>query len=319
MAKSQKLGAPPYNSPMPPALEFEHITKEYRGWFGRNQVCALDDFSLRVEPGEIFGFLGPNGAGKTTAIHIAMGFMRSTHGSGQMLGQRFGDARTRSRVGFLAETVALYHRPVAHLVRFYGALNSVRDLQLRQRTREVLEILDLTEVADRNASKLSRGMMQRVGLAQALVNDPELLILDEPTAALDPPARVAVRELLLALRAAGKTIFLSSHQLSEIELISDRVAILHRGRIRRLGCTSDLLESHERLQVVVHGIDPGAFEGATTSNGFMTFEVPASAQRGAIERVWSLGGEIVRLNPARRSLEQIFMEITQNAGEEPHR
>jgi ABC-2 type transport system ATP-binding protein len=304
---------------MPAALEFEHITKEYRVWFGRNPICALDDFSLRIEPGEIFGFLGPNGAGKTTAIHIAMGFMRPTHGSGQMLGRRFGDAHTRSRVGFLAETVALYHRPVARLVRFYGALNGVRDPQLRQRTREVLETLELTDVADRNAGKLSRGMLQRAGLAQALVNDPELLVLDEPTSALDPPARVAIRELLLTLRAAGKTIFLSSHQLSEIELISDRVAILHRGRIRRLGRTSDLLESRERLQVVARGIAPDAFDGATTSDGCVTLDVLASAQRAAIERVWSLGGEIVRVNPARRSLEQIFMEITQNADKELRR
>jgi ABC-2 type transport system ATP-binding protein len=301
---------------MPPALEFEHITKEYHGWFGRNPVCALDDFSLRVEPGEIFGFLGPNGAGKTTAINIAMGFMRPTRGSGKMLGHRFGDARTRSRIGFLAETVALYHRPVGSLVCFYGALNGVRDPRLRQRTREVLEALELTDVAGRNAGKLSRGMLQRVGLAQALVNDPELLVLDEPTWALDPPARVAVRELLLAVRTSGKTIFLSSHQLSEIELISDRVAILHRGRIRRLGRTSDLLESRDRLQVVARGIGSDAFEGATASDGCVTFDVVASAQRAVIERVWSLGGEIVRLNPARRSLEQIFLEITQNAVEE---
>jgi ABC-2 type transport system ATP-binding protein len=304
---------------MPPALEFEHITKEYRGWFGRNPVCALDDFSLRVESGEIFGFLGPNGAGKTTAIHIAMGFMRSTRGSGQMLGRRFGDARTRSRVGFLAETVALHHQPVARLLRFYGALNGMRDPQLRQRTGEVLETLELTDVAGRNVGKLSRGMLQRVGLAQAIVNDPELLVLDEPTSALDPPARVAVRELLLAVRDAGKTIFLSSHQLSEIELISDRVAILHLGRIRRISRTADLLESRERLQVVARGIGPDAFEGATASNGYVIFDVLASAQRAVIERVWSLGGEIVRVNPAHRSLEQIFMEITQNSGEEPRR
>jgi ABC-2 type transport system ATP-binding protein len=302
--------------PIFPALEFERITKHYRAWLGRKTVGALDDFSLRVEPGEIFGFLGPNGAGKTTAIHIAMGFMRPTRGSGQMLGQRFGDARTRSRVGFLGENVALYHRPVGRLVRFYGALNGLRDPQLRQRTREVLEALELTDVADRNAGKLSRGMLQRVGLAQALVNDPELLVLDEPTSALDPPARIAVRELLLAARAAGKTVFLSSHQLSEVESICDRVAILHHGRIRRLGRTSDLLESRERLQVVARGIAPEAFQGASTSNGLITFDVLSSEQRAAIERVWSLGGEVVRVNPAHRSLEQIFMEITQSTGEE---
>jgi ABC-2 type transport system ATP-binding protein len=300
-----------------PDLEFEHISKDYRAWFGRKAVCALKDFSLRIEPGEIFGFLGPNGAGKTTAIHIAMGFMRPTRGSGQMLGHKFGDARTRSRVGFLAETVALYHRPVASLVRFYGALNGLRDGQLRQRTRELLETLELADVADRNAGKLSRGMLQRVGLAQALINDPELLILDEPTSALDPPARIAVRELLLSFRAGGKTVFLSSHQLSEVEMICDRVGILHQGGIRELGRTSELLESRQRVEMVVRGIEPSCFEGASISNGYVTFKVLAGAQRAAIERVWSLGGEIVRVNPVRRSLEQIFMEITNSTGEEP--
>lgn len=299
---------------MPPALEFHHVSKEYRGWFGGSRVCALDDFSLRVEPGEIFGFLGPNGAGKTTAIHIAMGFMRCTRGSGQMLGKQFGDVRSRSRVGFLAENVAVYHRPVASLVRFYGALNGVRDPQLRHNVREVLSALELTDVADRTSGKLSHGMLQRVGLAQALVNDPELLVLDEPTSALDPAARVAVRELLFALRAAGKTVFLSSHQLSEVELISDRVAIVHRGRIRRLGKTSELLESQERLQVVARGIAVDAFDRATARDGFIILDVPALAQQETIERVWSLGGEIVRVNPLRRSLEQIFMELTRDAG-----
>jgi ABC-2 type transport system ATP-binding protein len=299
---------------MPCALEFDHVTKQYRGWFGRNAVCALDEFSLRVESGEIFGFIGPNGAGKTTAIHLAMGFMRPTRGSGQMLGQRFGDVRTRIRVGFLAENVALYDRPVDSIIRFYGALNGVRDPQLRQRVRYVLETLELIDVANRSSSKLSRGTLQRLGLAQALVNDPELLLLDEPTSALDPAARIAVRELLLALRVAGKTVFLSSHQLSEVELISDRVAIVHRGYVRRLGKTPELLESQERLQVVARGIAPSAFEGAAAQNGLVTFDVPVPAQRETIERVWSLGGEIVRLNPLRRPLEEIFMELTQGAG-----
>lgn len=294
------------------ALEFENVTKEYRGFFGRNLVRALDDFSLHIHTGEIFGFLGPNGAGKTTAIHIAMGFMRPTRGSGRMLGRPFGDAPTRRRVGFLAEHVALYHRPAATLVRFYGALNGMHDPELHRRASVVLETLELTDVATRNAGKFSRGMLQRVGLAQALINDPELLILDEPTSALDPLGRVAVRELLLGAKAAGKTIFLSSHLLSEVELICDRVAILNRGRITRLGKTSELLESQERLQVIARGIDSRSFEGATTANGLVAFDILASAQRAAIERVWALGGEVVRVNPVRKSLEEIFVELTGN-------
>jgi ABC-2 type transport system ATP-binding protein len=290
-------------------LQYEHVTKQYGG-FMRPSVLALDDFSLTIERGEIFGFLGPNGAGKTTAIHLAMGFMRATRGKGVMLDQRFGYAPTRRRVGFLAENVALYHRPAGKLVRFYGALNGLRDPRLARAVRDVLQTLELTDVADRNIGRFSRGMLQRVGLAQALVNDPELLILDEPTSALDPLGRVAVREMLQRARNAGKTIFLSSHLLSEIELICDRVGILHRGRLVRLGRTTELLESSEQLEIVARGVPPGSFADAVAENGLLRFTVARPAQRETIERLWSLGGEIVRVNPVKRSLEDIFVELT---------
>jgi ABC-2 type transport system ATP-binding protein len=292
-------------------LQYEHVAKHYGGpW--RTAVIALDDFSLSVERSEIFGFLGPNGAGKTTAIHLAVGFMQATRGAGTMLGRPFGHAPTRRRVGFLAENVALYHRPATKLLRFYGALNGLRDPQLARAVRDVLETLELNDVAQRNIGKFSRGMLQRVGLAQALVNDPELLILDEPTSALDPLGRVAVRELLLRARNAGKTIFLSSHLLSEIELICDRVGILHRGRLERVGRTSDLLESSEQCEVVARGVLTAAFPQAVSMNedGLVRLTVARTAQRAAIERVWSLGGEIVRVNPVKRSLEDIFVELT---------
>jgi ABC-2 type transport system ATP-binding protein len=296
-----------------PVLEYEGISKEYRIWFSGRTVRALDNFSLRVGKGEIFGFLGPNGAGKTTAIHLAMGFMRPTHGHGRMLGRPFGDAHTRRRVGFLAENVALYHRPAGHLVRFYGALNGMHGQLLRERTRQVLGDVDLLSEFNRNAGKFSRGMLQRVGLAQALVNDPELLILDEPTSALDPLARVTVRELLLQQRNAGKTVFLSSHLLSEVETVCDRVAVLHGGRLVRLSKTADLLESRGQLEIVVRGIDPGMFPGAIRNNGVISFDVLLAAQRATLERVWAAGGEVVSVNPKRRSLEEIFLEITAEA------
>ena len=227
-------------------LEFDNVTKEYRSLASKRSLRALDGFSLAVEAGEIFGFLGPNGAGKSTAIHLAMGFMRPTSGNGRLLGERFGHPGTRRRVGFLAESVALYHRRAERLVRFYGALNGMGGTNLEKRARQALEIVGLGDHAKRNAGKFSRGMMQRVGLAQAIVNDPELLILDEPTSALDPLARVMVRELLLNARNAGKTIFLSSHLLSEVELVCDRVAVLHRGKLARLGKTTDLLQTGEQ-------------------------------------------------------------------------
>jgi ABC-2 type transport system ATP-binding protein len=291
-------------------LEFDNVTKEYRSFASKRRLRALDGFSLTVEAGEIFGFLGPNGAGKTTAIHLAMGFMRPTSGTGRLLGERFGHPGTRCRVGFLAESVALYHRRAERLVRFYGALNGMSGKHLEDRARQVLEIVGLQDHANRNAGKFSRGMLQRVGLAQAIVNDPELLILDEPTSALDPLSRVMVRELLLNARNAGKTVFLSSHLLSEVELVCDRVAVLHRGRLARMGRTTDLLQAGDQTEIVVRAIAVTQFKGAVARDGVVRFSVPAPNQREALEKVWNLGGEVVSVNPLRRSLEEIFLEVT---------
>ena len=295
---------------MPIVLEFDNVTKEYRSFASKRRLCALDGFNLTIEAGEIFGFLGPNGAGKSTAIHLAMGFMRATSGSGRLLGEPFGHPATRRRVGFLAESVALYHRPAERLVRFYGALNGMGGTDLEKRAREVLEIVGLQDHASRNAGKFSRGMLQRVGLAQAIVNDPDLLILDEPTSALDPLSRVMVRELLLGARNAGKTVFLSSHLLSEVELICDRVAVLHRGRLVRLGRTADLLRAGGQTEIVVRSVAATHFDGATAHDGVVSFRVPARAQRAALEKVWNLGGEVLSVNPLRRSLEELFLEVT---------
>jgi len=293
----------------PPVLQFDRVTKEYRSVWSRAAVRALDEFTLTVEQGEIYGFLGPNGAGKSTAIHLAMGFMRPTAGSGRMLGAPFGHAPTRRRVGFLAENVAFYHLPVQRLVWFYGALNAMRDPLLKRRAREMLELLEISPEANRNVGKLSRGMLQRVGLAQALVNDPELLLLDEPTSALDPLGRVAVRELLRALRNAGKTVFLSSHLLSEVETVCDRVAILHRGRLVRTGSTVDLLESRDESEITARGIAADHFQSPVVLDGVVRFTVKTPALRQELERIWRLGGEVVSVNPVRRSLEQIFVEL----------
>ncbi|HVZ17800.1 MAG TPA: ABC transporter ATP-binding protein, partial [Terriglobales bacterium] len=194
-------------------------------------------------------------------------------------------------------------------ISFYGALNGMRNPELTKRVADVLDLLELHDVEQRNASKLSRGMLQRVGLAQALVNDPELVILDEPTSALDPLGRVAVRELLVRMREQGKTIFLSSHLLSEIELICHRIAILNRGRLVRVGKTSELLESAEESEIVASGISD--WPGAAVNNGYFTVVVTRERQRETIEKIWAAGGEVVRVNPRRRSLEDIFIELTQ--------
>jgi ABC-2 type transport system ATP-binding protein len=298
----------------PAALEFDNITKEYRGFFKSESVKALDGFSLRVEQGEIFGFLGPNGAGKTTAIHIALGLLHSTKGKGSVLGHPFGHAVTRRRVGFLAENIALYHRPAARLVRFYGALNGMKGSDLRRRTREIFAELNLQSAAERNTARLSRGMLQRVGLAQALVNNPDLLILDEPTSALDPLGRIAVRDILKRFRQEGKTVFLSSHMLSEAEQICDRLAIVVHGRVKRVGSIPELLESQERFVITATGIDALMFPGSQ-QNGHIKITVPALEQRRMIEQIWLAGGEVIAVNPVRRTLEDLFVELAhQNGG-----
>jgi len=299
---------------MPLALEFENISKEYRRFTGA-RIAALESFSLQVHKGEIFGFLGPNGAGKTTAIHLAMGFMRATSGKGRMLDKPFGHAPTRRRVGFLAENVALYARPAEQLVRFYGGLNGMSGSLLKKRAGEMLEWVGLSQESRRSVGRFSRGMVQRVGLAQALVNDPDLLILDEPTSALDPLARVHVRELLLRMRESGKTVFLSSHLLSEVELVCDRVAILNKGRLVALGKTSELLQSGDKSIIVARGVPATAFPDATLENGVVRFAVPTVSQRSALEQVWILGGQVISVNPEHRSLEEIFLQLTRTSGE----
>ncbi|HEY1938378.1 MAG TPA: ABC transporter ATP-binding protein [Candidatus Angelobacter sp.] len=299
--------------PSLPALVFDNVTKQYRGFFRSQWVTALRDFSLRVEQGGIFGFLGPNGAGKTTAMHLAIGLMFPTSGRGEMLGYSFGHASTRRRVGFLAENVSLYHRPAAKLVRFYGSLNGMRDPQLRQRAAEMLKELELTDAANRNVGKFSRGMLQRVGLAQALVNDPELLILDEPASALDPLGRIRVREILLRAREAGKTVFLSSHLLSEVEQICDRIAIVIKGRVVRVGTLAELLEAQDKFVITAKGIDATLFPG-TEQNGLLKITIPAADQRKTIEKIWIAGGEVMGVNPVRRSLEELFVELSNQGG-----
>jgi ABC-2 type transport system ATP-binding protein len=214
-------------------------------------------------------------------------------------------------MGFLPENVALYHSATGKLLRFYGVLNGMRDPLLRQRCHEALCQVELELEAGRNAGKLSRGMQQRIGLAQALLNDPELLILDEPTSALDPLARVSMRELLLEANRAGKTIFLSSHLLSEVELICDRVGILNKGRLVKIGRTAELLVSRERYEVTARGIPADSFEHSQLRDGQVVFTVPAASQREALEQVWALGGEVLGVNPVRRSLEEVFVALTE--------
>ena len=292
------------------ALEYEGVTKEYRKWPASSAIRALHNFSLTVEEGEIFGFLGPNGAGKTTAIHLAMGFLRPSSGAGRMLGKAFGDVSTRRQIGFLAENVSLYHRSLISVLRFYGGLNGMSRTALQQATIDVLQLIHLEADAKRNVGQFSRGMLQRAGLAQALMHKPKLLVLDEPASALDPAMRVAVRELLLRCREDGKTIFLSSHLLSEIELVCDRVAIINRGHMVRAGRLDDLRHASDETEIIARGVPKGLFPDARGNGEIFRIRVACSLQRLTLERVWAAGGEVISVNPVRQSLEDVFLTLT---------
>ena len=296
---------------MAPVLEFEAVSKRYKPPLSRQERWALRDFNLQVSQGEIVGFLGPNGAGKTTAIHIALGLARPSSGSGTLLGRTFGHVASRANIGFLSESPAFYHQSARNTVKFCGALNGVREPELSERTRQLLEAVGLSDEADRNIGKFSRGMLQRIGVVQALINDPTLLILDEPTSALDPLSRLQVRELLLKTQAKGTTVFLSSHQLSEVELICDRVVFVQHGRVVASGRTRDFLEHQSEFEITAAGLK-AAPEMATESRpegDRWIFTVRALQQRTAIEHVWLSGGTVVSVVPKTRNLEALFVEL----------
>jgi ABC-2 type transport system ATP-binding protein len=212
-------------------------------------VHALRDVSLTVEPGMVFGFLGPNGAGKTTLIHVLLGFIDATAGSASVFGQPVTATIARDRIGYLAENPDTYNFLTGReLLTMTGRLFRLSRRDSAQRAAALLAETGLAEAADRRIATYSRGMRQRICVAQSLVNDPDLLILDEPTGGLDPLGRMDIRRLIAARRDAGKTVFFSSHELSEVELVCDRIAILAAGRLMALGRLSDLVQPGQNLE-----------------------------------------------------------------------
>jgi ABC-2 type transport system ATP-binding protein len=291
---------------MSPRLTFDAISKQ----FGKH--TGLHPLTLSLEPGEILGFLGPNGAGKTTAIHLALGFLRPTSGSGSLLGKPFGDALARARLGFVPDVPVFFSESGFRSVELAARLNGVKDSRLAKDIRDLLGAVGLP--SDRkDARQFSRGMQQRLALAQALINDPELLILDEPTSALDPPGVQQVRELLRNARHAGKSIFFSSHQLTEVEQICDRIAFLNQGRLVRSGSLREFQSESDCVEIEVRGISSAALSlihpaPVTAGPASLRITVATPEQRRVIEAVWRSGGEIVSLMPLRRRLEDLFLE-----------
>ena len=210
---------------------------------------ALDGVSLTVPAGRVFGFLGPNGAGKTTTMHVLLGFVAATSGEARLFGADVRRSIARQRIGYLAEHPETYRFLTGReLLLKSGALFLLKGRDLRQRVSEVLELVDLREAANRRIATYSRGMLQRIGLAQALINDPDLVILDEPTGGLDPIGRLSIRRIIAGLRERGKTVFFSSHELSEVELVCDHIAILSGGRVVAEGAADELVKPGESLE-----------------------------------------------------------------------
>ncbi len=220
-----------------PTIAVDSLTKDYRdGWLRRRGVQALRGITFSVAPGEIFGLLGPNGAGKTTFIKILLGIVRKSGGDANLLGRPAGDRQGRRLIGYLPEHLRIpAHHNALTALEYYGKLSGMSGREIRARTPKLLEMVGLSARAKDSVRKYSKGMLQRLGLAQALLHDPQLLILDEPTDGLDPLARSQVRAILKQLRGEGKTIFLNSHLLLEVELVCDRVAILDHGKLRYVG------------------------------------------------------------------------------------
>jgi ABC-2 type transport system ATP-binding protein len=290
---------------MAPRLEFSAISKQF------GKYTALHPLTLSLEPGEILGFLGPNGAGKTTAIHLALGFLRASSGGGTLLGKPFGDAGARARLGFVPDVPVFFSENAFRSVELAARLNGIDDPGLAKNIRDLLGVVDLPD--DRkDARQYSRGMQQRLALAQALINDPELLILDEPAAALDPAGVQQVRELLRNARHAGKSIFFSSHQLTEVEQICDRIAFLNQGFLVRSGSLREFQGQSDRAEIEVRGLSLAEasliHSSSVIEGGCLKMTVPVEDQRRVIEAVWQARGEVVSLVPLRNRLEDLFLQ-----------
>jgi ABC-2 type transport system ATP-binding protein len=311
------------------AIETRNLSKTYRdGWFGRRSHPALAGVSLSVARGEIFGLLGPNGAGKTTLIKVLLGLVHKTGGDAELLGRPAGDIEARRQIGYLPE----HHRIPHHLtgntaLEYYGRLSNMSMSDIRRRRPELLEMVGLRKWGRTLVRKYSKGMQQRLGLAQAMLHDPELLILDEPTDGVDPVGRAEIRDILGRLKSQGKTVFLNSHLLQEIELVCDRVAILGQGKLRRMDSVEAIrrLTSPEAVFTVRtdEGIVRRVLNGRTVLDSQrvdpehirVMVEAPDQIVLDAcIDALRQAGISIATVSRRQLTLEQAFLELIQGDG-----
>jgi ABC-2 type transport system ATP-binding protein len=308
-------------------LRTEGLTKTFEVGFRRRRVTAVDGLDLSVTEGEIFGFVGPNGAGKTTTIKMLMGLIHPTRGQAWIFDAPIPSAAAKKRIGYLPEHPA-YHEFLTGMeaLRLFATLAEVPSRERGERCARLLGMVGLADAADRQIRKYSKGMQQRLGIAQALVSDPAFVVLDEPMSGLDPVGRKEIRDLILELKRRGKTVFFSTHILSDVESLCDRVGMIFHGRLRDVGRIGDLLSARVR-QVEVAAVAPGSARSALSRGQLVAaegdrltvaFEDPAAAE-AAVRALLAAGGSLVSLTPIRETLEDVFVRRLGETPAEPRR
>lgn len=304
-------------------VEIENLTKDYDvGFWRKRKVRALDGLSLNVKRGQVFGFLGGNGAGKTTTMKILMGLLFPTSGSARILGKDIADFKMHQQIGYCPENPYFYdYLTASELMNYFGELFGIDGRHRNEKSKELLTKVGLDEKDwNKQLRKFSKGMLQRVGLAQALINEPEIVFLDEPMSGLDPMGRREIRSLIEGLRVAGTTVFMSTHILSDVEALCDEVAILRHGNLAATGNLDELLSERsaaEIYEISVKGVSTDAlaakFPAATVvskANGSMIEVASESEIDDVIAEVRATGGKLVSVQAVRQSLEELFVEKT---------
>jgi ABC-2 type transport system ATP-binding protein len=305
----------------PPAPNLAIATRGLRKVF--DGKVAVRSLTLEVPRGEIFGFLGPNGAGKSTSLKMLLGLVTPTRGQATVLGHPAGDVSARAKIGFLPEHFRFYDwLSGAELLRLHGRLYGMSHLRLRRKVPELLDLVGLSEHAGKRLRDFSKGMLQRIGLAQALLNEPELIFLDEPTSGLDPAGRRLVREIIKAQRQCGATVLLNSHLLSEVEITCDRVAFIKHGEVIETRELNSLLEEPTTVQVRAANLTPEMAAGVTQwassaalQDHQLTISVPSREVLPQVLRyLVNCGAEVYEFTPHRLSLEERFLEVVGSDG-----
>ncbi len=306
-------------------VETQGLTKEFRVGFWGKRVRVLSDLNLEVREGEVFGYLGPNGAGKTTTLKLIMGLLKPTSGRVRIFGRDSWDFSIKRRVGFLPENPYFYEYLTGReLLNFYGQLVGLRPVERRDTTERLAKRVNLSEALDLPLRKYSKGMLQRIGLAQALLNDPDLVLLDEPMSGLDPIGRREIRDLIIGLKNQGKTVFFSSHIIPDLELLCDRVGILAGGRLVAQGPLDDMLGARiESIEVTVSRVPPGLVEEldhllvslpVTKGERLLLTVKDEGALAELLARLVEAKAAIHAAAPQRESLEEYFLRHAQPRG-----